>query len=358
MLLLDRPGGTGNSAPSRKDTLIIMSPRKSSTPALLPSQTEIVVQSPAELAEAFTSEPSLLLIVASDKVRENAEAKVAALMADNGVLSAKADKVYDTLAGEYLRHRRMFPAVASVQEVLGEDVPDLGGKSPAYRDSIKRMNETARDLMVNSLRKEGFTLKLATANADAEMERIRKSISRSIRIAVEAEAKAIGGGDEGARFLLGHGFGFTGEVGKNGVIGAKGWKLAKGEDGAYVLVKPEVRALDAPGAEQSDQATPGETAEAAETAANGGEPLTNPMERIHLVTANLRTVASDPRWSKVGGAERLAEAKVVVQATYEFLTATVAGMSDKERDGLVRELRNMAATFIVANEVKAEVPAS
>jgi hypothetical protein len=248
------------------------------------------------------AEPTLTLILASDRVRHNVEAKVASLSAEYGVLSAKADRQAETMAGEYLRLRRMFPAIEAVRTILGEDTPDLAGRSPEYKAAIGRVNEVARDEMVNALRRDGFTVKLAIANADNEMERIRKSVTRYIRIAVEDEAKAIlraEGRAAAATFILGHGFGFSGEVGKagSGIITSKGWTLKDGqlqlpegekisEDGKGVV---KINA-QAPPVEQSDQTVPSETADKVE-AERLGDGLLDPQAIVNEAIGMLNRAA-------------------------------------------------------------------
>jgi len=214
-----------------------MTPRKQITqpaPEVLPAKQEgttVVSQAPGL--------PTLTFIVASDTVRRNVVSKAAHLVAEAGTANAVGERKNEQACQEYLRLRRMHPAVESIRAILGDDTPDLAGKSDAYKADKAALEEQARDEMINKLRKEGFTIKLATAQADAEMERIRKSVTRFIRIAVEDEAKAIRdsqGREAAVKFVLANGFGYSGEVTNKsyaGIVESKEWKLDK--DGNVTL---------------------------------------------------------------------------------------------------------------------------
>lgn len=315
-------------------------------------------------------EPTLALIIASEKVRQNAEAKVAHLMADNALHAVRLDKSGETLSAEYLRVRRMFPATDTVISILGEDAPDLAGRTPAYKEAVKRMNEQARDEMIASFRKEGMTIKGATQSADNELERIRKSTSRSIRLAVEAEAKALlkaEGREAAATFILGHGFGFSGEVGKaeDAVVQAKSWKLAKAEDGTFALALPEGKVIGEDGrsvvdanpqaepVEQADQATPSETAEAeiAAAAAAVEETLTNPASRINFAVGEVRTAVTDKRVSDMTSAEGRGHLTNLLSVVSEAILAIGPNLTEKDRKTVASKLQAMGATALVGMEL-------
>jgi hypothetical protein len=293
----------------------------------------VEVLSGASAPVTESSEPTLRLIVASEQVRRNRANKVAGLMARNGALSASADRTFDQLAEESINLRCMFPAVDAVKAVLGEDAPDLAGRSNEYRTAVAAMNELARDEMIKALRADGFTVKAATGVADQELERIRKSVTRSIRIAVETEAKAImaaSGRNEAARFVLGHGFGYSGEVTSKsyaGVIEEKSWKLVDGQ-----LALPEGKVIGEDGrsvvavnqqaepAEQSDQATPGETADKAEAQLLGDD-LLDPQAIINQAIGMLNRAAGLVAGSDLGKPENL-EVRNTLRAA--LLSATSA----------------------------------
>jgi hypothetical protein len=317
-----------------------------------------------------SAEPTLSLIIATDKVRQNAEAKVAHLMADNALHAVRLDKSAETLAAEYIRVRRMFPATDTVRSILGEDAPDLNGRTPAYKDAVKRMNETARDEMIAAFRKEGMTIKGATQSADNELERIRKSTSRSIRLAVEAEAKAIlkaEGREAAATFILGHGFGFSGEVGKaeDAVVQAKSWKLAKQEDGSFALALPEGKTIGEDGiavvdanpqaepAEQSDQATPSETAEAEIKAAADAveETLTNPLSRLNFAVGEVRTAAQDKRTQDLTSAEARGTVVNLLAVVSELILSVGPNLTAKDRQTVASKLQAMGATALIGMEL-------
>jgi hypothetical protein len=257
--------------------------------------TTVEIVPATETAPAPVFEPSLSLIVATPQVIGRTEAKIAAVVTENSLHNVRAEKTAEVLTAEYLRHRRMFPAIESVQNILGPDTPDLAGRSPEYKAAIKNLNETSRDLLVAALRKEGMTIKGATSQADAELERIRKSVSRSIRLAVEEEARALvkaEGRVKGATFLLGHGFGYSGETPKDGrVIESKEWAL---KDGTLAL--PAGKVLSENGrdvvdqvmaeepAEQADQASPSQQAddETARLLKAAGVTVGDPVAIINL----------------------------------------------------------------------------
>jgi hypothetical protein len=327
-----------------------------------------------EVLEAADSpavvEPSLTLIIATEKVRQNAENKVAHLMADNALHSVRQEKSAETLAAEYVRVRRMFPATDAVQGILGEDAPDLAGRTPAYKDAVKRMNETARDEMIAAFRKEGMTIKGATASADVELERIRKSTSRSIRLAVEQEAKVLlkaDGREAAATFILGHGFGYSGEVGKaeDAVIQAKSWKLDKGEDGTVRLALPEGKVIGEDGrsvvdanqqaepTEQSDQATPTETAEAeiAAAAEAVNETLTNPLSRLNFAVGEVRTAAQDKRTQDLTSAEGRGCVVNLLAVVSELILSVGPNLTQKDRATVASKLQAMGATALIGMEL-------
>lgn len=326
-----------------------------------------------------TIDPTLTLIVASETVRNNAISKVAHLIAENGVLSAKADRTFESMAKEYLRLRRMFPATDSVKAVLGEDAPDLAGRTPDYKLALAKLNDEAESEMVLALRKEGFTIKLATANAEAEMERVRKSITRYVRIAIEGEAKALlkaEGREAAARFVLGHGFGYSGEVTSKsyaGVIEDKTWKLAKQEDGSYALALPagkvigsdgrtvtNAKPLDAPPVEQSDQATPTETAEAQATqdAAEMGVTTGTPQGRINLAVGELNTARADKRLVELPAKERVALARLIGVAAFEAMLAIGESLTGSDRVQVARMFEQISTVTTLRLDPQEVAPAA
>jgi len=304
---------------------------KSATPEVIEKDVVVLPQS-----------EGLSLIMASDRVRTNAEKKVTSLMAETAAHGIRAERALETLVTEYLRVRRMFPAVDSVKEILGEDAPDLAGRSPEYKAALKRMNEGARDDLINALRKEGFTVKLATAHADAELETVRKSISRGIRIAVEEEARALlksEGREVAARFILGHGFGYSGEVPGGAdarVIGAKSWSLKDGQ-----LQLPEGKVISENGRDvvdavqqgqpqdSSDEVPPGQTAndEIAEIV-NGA--VVDPNALINEAVGMLRTAAKLIAKNPEGmtKAQRTTHRKNVLSAARTLIGELEATLSD------------------------------
>lgn len=274
--------------------------------------------------------PVLTFIVASDKVRENTENRVAALFAETALHTVRGQKSADALAEANLRLRRMFPAPATVQAILGEDAPDLYGRSPEYRAAVERINESARDGLINALRKEGMTIKGATKSATDELESLRKSVSRAIRIQLDADLKPLG--DEGARILLANGFGYNGEVGKNQLL-AKGDKLVDGK-----VVRAIAPAADAPPVEPADQATATETAEAQATqdAAEMGTTTNNPQGRINLAVGELNTARADKRLFELPAKDRVALARLIGVAAFEAMLAIGESLTGSDRVQVAR----------------------
>lgn len=210
-----------------------MSPRKSNTSVEIVPASNVTPDLPADPRE-------LTFIIASDKVRMSTALKSAHLISEAGVANTKGQRSLEAACAEEVRMRRMCPAIESIASLFpGIEVPDLAGKSDEYKALKAARDEAARDEMINALRKEGLTIKGATVAADQEMERVRKSLTRAVRIAVEGEAKAIKrtqGREAAVRFILASGFGYSGEVTSKdyaGVIESKEWKLDK--DGNVIL---------------------------------------------------------------------------------------------------------------------------
>jgi len=304
---------------------------KNSTPEVIEKDVVVLPQS-----------EGLSLIMASDRVRTNAEKKVTHLLAETAAHGIRAERSLEALVTEYMRVRRMFPAVDSVREILGDDAPDLAGRSPEYKAALKRMNEGARDDLIAALRSEGFTAKLAIAHADAELESLRKSISRGIRIAVEEEARALlksDGREAAARFILGHGFGYSGEVpggAEARVIQAKSWMLKDGQ-----LQLPEGKVISENGRDvvdavqqgqpqdSSDEVPAGDTADN-DIAEKVNGAVVDPNALINEAVGMLRTaaelIAKNPKG--MTKAQRTTHRKNVLSAARTLIGELEATLSD------------------------------
>lgn len=325
--------------------------RKSPAPEVLPAR-----QSGPQTAS---------LIIAGDKAKANAEAKIIAMIVDNGVDNVRAENSFASMAAETLRHRRMFTARPSVLTLLGDDQPDLIGLSDAYKVSAARMNEEARLALIGALRKEGMTEKGATGQATQEIERIRQSVSSYVRKQVEVEAAKLvtpETPDAGAIYLLGHGFGYSTVVSskKNpGVIAAKSWKVIRDEEtGTPILVKPPVKALDAAPDEQSDQTTGGETADAVarRAADEQGQNLASLLGTLNTAAGLIQGATTDSRLPNLSDKEKLAVARLVGKATFELLYAIGESLEGANRIQIARAMEQVAATLnlrLVKEEVTA-----
>ena len=313
----------------------------------------VVVGSPDD------TDTSTTLIVADDAVIAGQAKNVATQIGTLAFQQEKTARVAVEMAQQVLHLRRMFPASEKVRAILGEDAADLIGETDAYQKVVgEELYSAARKVAQTKLRREGYVPDMAETVAKARVDSLRKSISRYVRIAIEGVARDQ---ENPALFLVAHGFSANKEVGKDGILkgGETTLQLDSGEWTVTSPINDNAAQNTGDVAEPSDQVKPGETAEAvaashASELAGDAEPtLSNPKERVHLVVGELRTVASDKRWGTISGGERLVESKVVLLALSEFLTATVAGMTDKQRDDLVRTVKGMAAEFIVANQVGA-----
>jgi hypothetical protein len=259
-----------------------------------------------------------------------------------------------------------------VRAILGDDAPDLRGQTTEYRDAIEEVYTAARKILASKFRRDGYLGDMATDLADARVESLRKTVSLDYRKHMEQVASLQ---ENPAAFLLAHGFEYNTAVGtkkapqaipaKTSIVlkaedgtlhvGRTGDVLVPGEEsGTWALQSPATHVGDATPAnepvEQGDQATPTETADATEKALADAidTSLGNPVERVHFVIANLRTVAGDERWQGLSGGQRVAETKVVLEALGEFLSASVAGLTDKQRSEVLRSFKVMGATFLTA----------
>jgi hypothetical protein len=159
-----------------------------------------------------------VLIVTTPKAMEVAATKVVDATVYSGTHAAKVEINAKTLAAVEYRYRRMFRASSTVRALLGDDAPDLYGKSSEFLAAKKAINEAARGQIAQALMDDGVSAKAAMSEATLALDVIRKSVSREYRILVDSEFRKSLPAARAELELLAHGFKRNSQV-PNNLIG-------------------------------------------------------------------------------------------------------------------------------------------
>ena len=330
--------------------------RSPSTPTKAPT-VEIVDET--GMTSTTRKLPSFRL--SSDKVRATNGAKLSGLIADSLVKGSHYTQAIGAAAKEMRNFRLLFQAHPDVVAILGENAPDLAGRSSAYLAAWKVVREQASTEAVERMVAAGVAQEHAEIAVKGEAETFRKSVSRRYRLNIEAEAKKLGS-DVGAKYLLAHGFERNGECGPNQLL-TKDASLALPKSApegtplsldTVMIVLPTTAGPTGQPNEQGDQAKPGEQANASIKAANGGKLPTSPQEAANLAVGLLQGVGKDKRTgSDLSSAESKAAALNILQATSEALLALVPNLNAKDKAEVGSKLRAMLGGTVTQMELAA-----
>lgn len=185
-----------------------MSPTKN-TSILTPAQRKRTTV-PAKKAAANPT----ALILASAPVVAKASASLAESIVSIGFHQEAGERAEVSLWDRMATFRRYFPADPSTRAILGEDSPDLVGRTSEYKAAWGKVLDAARISLTERYVSEwGMNPIAAEKSARDATEKYRKSASVRYRNALENNVRATIDTPAGrARFMLAHGFNYQSNV--------------------------------------------------------------------------------------------------------------------------------------------------
>src|ERR1044072_2194783 len=207
-------------SPAQRDRTTVPLPAVSPAPGAAEKPAALLTQSDALV-------PVSVLHV-SDEARNHIADEAAASVANALFIGFNSSKARTDMFEKLMTFRRMFPAHADVQSILGPDAFDLIGRTPEYAAAAEALYGEAKTTLIGKLRRE-VGRDLAEQVATTQINNLKQNLKNDIRKEAEALAQRQ---PNPALFMLGHGFERRANVKTQAIGEGQSLKITRqGEDG-------------------------------------------------------------------------------------------------------------------------------